>query len=98
MCFSFQYHLVSRGTYFYAQLSTYAHALQCDLFISGRKEESSRSRKSMTVRESKTSRGGKDPRPSPDDASPVADDFRPEDVSVCVCVCLCVCVCVCGVE
>ena len=51
-------------------------------YPSGRKEEGSRTRKSVTVRENKSrSNASKEFRSSLDDASPVAEDFRPEDVS-----------------
>ena len=62
----------------------YAHlTLQLSIrvvFISGRKDD--RSRKSVTVRENKNrSTASKEFRTSLDEASPVAEDFRPEDVS-----------------
>lgn len=46
---------------------------------SGHKEEGTRVRKSVTVRESKSR--SKEFRTSMDEASPIADDFKPEDVS-----------------
>ena len=48
------------------------------VIFSGRKEE--RPRKSATIRENKNR--SKERRPSVDDASPVAEDFKPEDVSL----------------